>query len=110
MAEQLRRSGKSYKAIFRQLNVPISTLASWFQKEPWSIKIRDRLASTESLAYPEKLKRLQETLKHKYNTLHESYRHEAIQEFNGKKADPVFVAGLMLYWGEGDHKIENETV
>src|SRR3989344_6317886 len=109
-AFELRRSGKSYKQISRELEIPISTLAGWFKHEPWSIEIRDRLASTESLAYPEKLKRLIAVVKQKYCILHESYRKEAHDEFPALKNSGLFIAGLMLYWGEGDKKIENSNI
>ncbi len=109
-ATELRRSGMSYKKIERELGIPISTLACWFKHEPWSIEIRDRLASTESLAYPEKLKRLIAIVKQKYSILHESYRKDARNEFPALKNNNLFIAGLMLYWGEGDKKIENSTI
>jgi len=109
-AFELRRSGMSYKKIERELGIPTSTLACWFKHEPWSIEIRDRLASTESLAYPEKLKRLIAIVKKKYAILHESYRKEARDEFPVLKNNPLFIAGLMLYWSEGDKKVENSQV
>lgn len=109
-AIELRHKGLSYKKIYRELGIPTSTLAYWFKNETWSIEIRDKLASTESLAYPDKLKRLITIVKKKYATLHESYRKEARDEFGGLKDDPLFIAGLMLYWGEGDKKIENSTI
>src|SRR3989344_3481924 len=109
-AFELRRSGKSYKQIGRELGIPVGTLAGWFKNEPWSIEIRDRLASTESLAYPEKLKRLIYAVKQKHAILHESYRKEAHDEFTILKKDHLFIAGVMLYWGEGDKKVENSQV
>jgi len=109
-AIELRRQGFSYKKIRQEIGTPISTLADWFKNEPWSIEIRDRLASTESLAYPEKLKRLIAIVKNKYAILHESYRKEARDEFVVLKNDPLFTAGLMLYWGEGDKKVENSQI
>lgn len=108
-ATELRRQGLSYKKINRELGIPTSTLACWFKHESWSVEIRDRLASTESLAYPEKLKRLIAIVKTKYANLHESYRKEARDEFNSLKNNNLFIAGLMLYWGEGDKKIENSN-
>src|SRR3989344_3066288 len=109
-ATELRRLGISYKQIGRELGIPIGTLAGWFKNEPWSIEIRDRLASTESLAYPEKLKRLIDAVKQKHAILHESYRKEARDEFIVLKNDRLFIAGVMLYWGEGDKKVENSQV
>lgn len=109
-AFELRRQGLSYKKIWRELGIPIGTLAGWFKDEPWSVEIRDRLASTESLAYPEKLKRLIAVVKQKYAALHKSYREEARREFSILKNKPLFVAGLMLYWGEGNKKVENSKI
>lgn len=109
-AFELRHTGESYNAISRKLGMSKSTLVSWFKNEPWSIEIRDRLASTESLAYPEKLKRLIAVVKQKYAILHESYRKEARDEFLIFKNDRLFIAGVMLYWSEGDKKAENSQV
>jgi len=109
-ATELRRQGFSYKKIHREIGTPISTLADWFKNELWSIEIRDKLASTESLAYPEKLKRLIAIVKKKYAILHESYRKEARDEFAILKNDSLFTAGLMLYWGEGDKKVANSQI
>src|SRR3989344_522106 len=106
-AFKLRRQNKSYKSISRELSIPVSTLADWFKNENWSMEIRDRLAYTESMAYQEKLRRLQNILKAKYDALHESYRKEAIDEFPLLKSNPLFTAGIMLYWGEGDKNVKN---
>lgn len=107
IAEKLRRTGKSYKYIQKKLGIPISTLSDWFRHESWSAKIRDRLAFTESLAYPEKLKKLQEIVRKKYDQLHNAYREEAILEFQNLKGNPTFISGIMLYWGEGDKNVTN---
>lgn len=109
-AHKLRRQSKSYKFISRELNIPLSTLSGWFKNESWSVEIRDRLAYTESMAYPEKLKKLQNALKIKYDILHKSYRKEAIDEFPLLKSNPLFTAGIMLYWGEGDKNVKNCSI
>ena len=109
-AEQLRRSGKSYKEIRKILGIPTATLSGWFKDLPWSIEIRDNLATTASFSYPDKLKLMVAAIKKKYDTLHTAYRNEAIKEFPSLKKDPMFVAGLMLYWGEGDSKVENSLI
>ncbi len=109
-AETLRRSGKSYKAISATLGISTATLSGWFKDLPWSIEIRDKLAAKESLAYPEKLKLMVAAIKNKYALLHEAYRQEAILEFPLLKNDPLFIAGLMLYWGEGDKNVSNSQI
>ncbi|MDP2934621.1 MAG: hypothetical protein Q8N59_02560, partial [bacterium] len=40
----------------------------------------------------------------------QGFRDQAKKEFKKLKKNPLFVAGLMLYWGEGDGKIENSLV
>ena len=109
-AEQLRRSGKSYKEIRSKLGIPIATLSDWFRNAPWSIEIKNKLAGEESLANPNKLQLMIAATKKKFARLHEEYQLEAINEFPLLKDNPLFIAGVMLYWGEGDKKIENGSI
>lgn len=101
-AYELRRQQKSYTEISRLLSIPKSTLAAWFQKEDWSREIRDKLGTTTSLSYPKKLAAVQKANKERWISLREGYRKEAEQEFEQLKDVPLFIAGVMLYWGEGD--------
>ena len=100
----------SYKQISREIGTPTATLSDWFRNEPWSVDIRDRLAGIASLSNPNKLEQMVAATKKKFAILHEEYRREAIEEFKEKKNDPLFVAGLMLYWGEGDKNVANSTI
>jgi len=109
-AFELRRQNKSYKTISKELGIPLGTLAGWFRHELWSQDIRDKLGQEASLAFPEKLKRIVAANKKRWSDLRESYRKEASGEFATLKNDPLFIAGLMLYWGEGDKKLENGQV
>ena len=108
-AYELRRSGQSYKQIHRTLGVPLSTLAGWFKNEEWSQKIRAELGLKVSFSFPKKLAAIQKANKLRWAKLHQSYRDQAEKEFEKLKDDPLFVAGLMLYWGEGD-KTKRPTV
>ncbi len=108
-AFELRRQNKSYKSIGRELHIPLSTLAGWFRNELWSQDIRDKLGQEASLAFPDKLKRMVAANKKRWANIHESYRQEAIAEFSKLKHDPLFLAGIMLYWGEGE-KIAKSSV
>src|SRR3989344_4377969 len=109
-ALQLRRQSKSYKFISRELGIPLGTLAGWFKNESWSQAIRNRLGQEASLAFPEKLKRIVAANKKRWADLYESYRQEAVMSFPELKDDPLFLAGLMLYWGEGDKSQKNVQV
>ena len=109
-AEQMRRAGKSYKAIRRKLGIPIATLSDWFRNAPWSIEIKNKLAGEESLANPNKLQLMIAATKKKFALLHEEYRREAIAEFPNLKSNPLFIAGVMLYWGEGNKNVNNSAI
>ena len=97
----LRRQGHSYKSIRRQLNIPLSTLAGWFKNEPWSSRIRDKLADESSFSSPKKLKEISLANKQRWELWREDFREEAKREFSLFKKDPLFISGLMLCWGEG---------
>lgn len=101
-AVELRRSGKSYKTIRREIGVSTSTLSDWFKDEEWSIEIRDRLGREQSLAFPEKLAAMKKANKERWAKNYETYRNEGKQEFELLKDNPIFLAAVMLYWGEGD--------
>lgn len=109
-AIELRRQNKSYKTIRKELGIPLSTLAGWFRDELWSQDIRDKLGREASLAFPEKLKRIVTANKQRWANLYDSYRQEAVMSFPELKDDPLFLAGLMLYWGEGDRSQKNVQV
>ena len=109
-AIQLRRQGKSYKKIRTELGIPMATLSDWFKRESWSYDIKIKLASEVSLANPRKLELMVRATKQKWQKIHKEWQEKAIKEFPKLKNNPLFIAGLMLYWGEGDKKLENGQV
>lgn len=109
-AIQLRLSGKSYKNIRRELGIPISTLAGWFKGASWSKDIRDRLSAEVSWSNPKALKLLAHANRQRWNLKREEYRIAAAKEFNKLKKDPLFLAGIMLYWGEGEKQQKSSIV
>ncbi|OGN28296.1 MAG: hypothetical protein A2941_02015 [Candidatus Yanofskybacteria bacterium RIFCSPLOWO2_01_FULL_49_17] len=102
-AYELRRQEKSYSEISQVLNIPKSTLTSWFKKEEWSKTIRDKLGKEQSFSWPKKLAAIQKANKARWGKLHETYRNAGEKEFESLKNNPLFIAGLMLYWGEGNN-------
>ena len=109
-AFKLRHQNKSYKQISRELDIPLGTLCGWFQDKPWSQDIRDKLGQEASLAFPEKLRRIVAANKERWKELHKTYRQEAVKEFSKLKEDPLFLAGIMLYWGEGEKQQKSSQV
>jgi len=109
-AFELRRSIKSYKAIHKELGIPLSTLSGWFKNEEWSTEIRDRLGKEQSLSFPKKLEAMVKANKERWGKIHQSYRDAAEKEFESLKDNPLFLAGIMLYWGEGEKKQKSSAV
>ena len=109
-AFELRRQKKSYRAISAELGIPKSTLASWFKGELWSREIRDALAQETSFTNPDKMRKVADGTRKKWAQWHGYCQQEAVEEFPSLKDDPLFIAGLMLYWGEGDRVLKNGIV
>ncbi|MBX4189828.1 hypothetical protein KW791_00815 [Candidatus Parcubacteria bacterium] len=103
-AYELRRQEKSYSEISRLLGIPKGTLAGWFKNEEWSKQIRDQLGEKVSFSSPKKLAAIQKANKQRWAKIYQGYREEAEREFESLKTNPNFLAGLMLYWGEGDNQ------
>lgn len=109
-AIELRREGKSYKQISRDLNIPLGTLGGWFKSQSWSEKIKVRLSAEVSLSNAHALSRMAQVNRDRWESKREGYRSAAVQEFEALKNDPLFLAGIMLYWGEGEKQQKSSVV
>ncbi|HEX8947128.1 MAG TPA: hypothetical protein VF829_02845 [Candidatus Paceibacterota bacterium] len=98
----LRKSGNSYRAISAELHVPLSTLSSWFREEAWSEEVARKLRSQVRAAHTARLLDLNKTRGARLREAYEQAREEAKTELAQLQYDPLFIAGVMLYWGEGD--------
>ena len=108
-AKNLRLKGNSYKKISTELGIPVSTLSDWFSKITWSQKI---VVSNNEKALAVTLKRLvsmNHARKKQLSEHYETARREAQVEFEKYRKDPLFIAGLCLYWGEGDKKTKGQV-
>ena len=109
-AYKLRREGKSYKEIRRLLGIPLSTIAGWLKDEEWSQKIRDELGAKSSFLFPQKLVAIQKANKARWTQKYKEYQIAAEVEFIKRKNNPLFIAGVMLYWGEGGKSPKDSVV
>lgn len=109
-AIQLRHNGKSYKQISRELGVPLSTLAGWLKNESWSQDIKNHLSQEVSLTNPSKLRLMVSANRERWKIKHEEYRTAAIRDFENLKDNPIFLAGIMIYWGEGEKQPKSSQV
>jgi hypothetical protein len=102
VAIRLRKEGKSYREIQRLLGVPLSTLSDWFRDQGWSDKVRESLVRKNKGESRVRMQKLNRIRGHKLNRLYDRARREAKAEFKNFKYHPLFIAGLVIYWGEGD--------
>lgn len=98
----LRKLGKSYAEIEKELRVPRSTLSAWFKDSSWSQKIKDSLKSIAQASNTVRIVNLNNIRGVHLDELYAQARLEALEDFKRLKYHPAFVAGVMLYWGEGD--------
>ncbi|MEK9180250.1 MAG: helix-turn-helix domain-containing protein [Patescibacteria group bacterium] len=106
-AVELRKKSKSYNEISRALGIPKSTLAGWLSRDPVSRKIKATLTIQAAKNSRQRIKNLIEANRARWAQQREKAREEAFRDFPYLKRNPLFVAGLMLYWAEGDNKPGN---
>jgi len=110
LAIKLRKQGKSYDKISKELEIPKSTLSSWFSDIEWSKSIRKELIRKANNIARRNLQRYNKKHKEDWERWREEACQQARKDFPRFKKNFLFLAGLMLYWGEGDSKMENSVV
>jgi hypothetical protein len=106
-AIHLRKLGKSYSEIRRQLNVSKSTLSLWLRdiklkpEQERRIYIELRQKNAYRLAKFNQKKRIEITKKIIGKAKKEAFLYSK---------NPLFLSGLMLYWAEGDKSEQAEVV
>lgn len=105
----LRKQGKSYKEIHRELGMSVSTLSNWFQNVDFSEEIKRSViakAQLKSTAHMQVLNRARGDLLRAHYVQGEI---EAIQELKVNINNPLFISGVTAYWGEGDKLTRNQV-
>ena len=110
IAVKLRREGKSYSKISKELNVSKGTLSGWFSSINWSKSIKSELTRKANYIARKRLRSYNKKQKIFWETWREQARQQARDSFSKLKSNPLFISGIMIYWGEGDSKIENSNV
>ena len=106
-AINLRRQGKSYREIGLALSIPKSTISEWFKDVNWSKIIKNKLVLKANLEAREKIKKLNIGRSLAQKESDNLALNESREEFSKLSKNPLFVSGIMLYWGEGDKNIKN---
>lgn len=103
-AREFRERGFTYSEIAKIVGLSTATLSGWFSKQPFSKRIRK---DNEAKARRDNAKRILLINKARGAEREKRYR-EAIRtaetEFKHYRTIPLFIAGLMIYVGEGDNR------
>ncbi len=103
-ARDFRKRGFSYAEIAKIVGVSKSTVSLWFSKEAFSKRVKK---DNEIKARKDNVRRVSLVNKARKIEREKHYK-EALRsadtEFKNYRSSPLFMAGLMLYAGEGDNK------
>lgn len=99
---RLRRMGKSYNAIRRDLRISKGTLSEWLRPYGWSKNIASSLAEKSKQTSAVRIRYLNNIRGKHLARLYLDAQAEAGREFEKLKYHPLFIAGVAIYWGEGD--------
>jgi len=110
LAVKLRKKGLSYNKISKELGIPKSTMHYWFCDLKWSKSIKEKLTEKAKIQSTKRLRAVIKAQKKRWESQRVKFRKDGRKEFPILKPSLLFLAGLMLYWGEGDSKIENSDV
>lgn len=108
LALELRKKGKSYKDIHEALGIPKSTLHYWFKDLKWSQMIKMNLSAKAAKLSTKRMRKIAKANRERWENWRKQHRIEAKKEFFELKSRPLFIAGIMLYWGEGDSNLKND--
>jgi len=108
-AFELRKQGKTYREIEKLLGVSRSTLCDWFKNEEWSKHIKKSNTNKHIQISTERLRKLHEGRRLMLESKYKKVEEDAEREFEIHRNNPLFMAGLMLYAGEGDKSSRNLT-
>lgn len=98
-AIELRKQGLSYAEIKKSISVSKSTLSNWLKDIELSDEHKKRLSRLQATAYLGAKKIQAKSLAH-HNEIKDAAKKEVLNLVNNS----LFIAGLMLYWAEGDKR------
>jgi len=103
----LRLEGKSYSQIKDSLGISKSTVSYWLSGDFQSSEIKEILTKRNIKESRKRIQILIDANNKKWKQWRESALLAALKEFQILYKNPLFISGIMLYWGEGDSKPKN---
>jgi hypothetical protein len=110
LAVALRKQGKSYKEILLSVKVSKSTLSVWFKDLPGSAETTQTLIEKNTKISTKRLLVVNTLRRKQLDDLYTEAEKQATGEFPKLLSEMLFVAGLNIYWGEGDKLFKNGMV
>lgn len=101
-AFSLRKQGKSYKEIRRDLGMSISTLSNWFKDVEFFKEIKLSIAEQAKIKSTAHLQVLNKARGDLLKTYYIQADVEAKKELLENICNPLFISAVVAYWGEGD--------
>ena len=101
-AVEFRKRGFTYSEIAKIVGVSKATVANWLSKKAFSKRIKEDNVRRAAKENAKRIGLLNKARGNQYKRLYKETEATAILEFKHFKKEPLFVAGLMLYLGEGD--------
>lgn len=103
-AVEFRKRGFTYSEIAKICDISVSTVSNWLSKKAFSKRVAKENASRAARDNKKRMQLLNKTRKSERTAHYAEAVRTAEIEFKHYKNNPLFVAGLMLYVGEGDNK------
>lgn len=107
LAFKLRKEGKSYRDLQKELGISRSTLCEWFKNVEWSKHIKNKNSKEVIRISTDRINKMNIVRNLIFENKYKEIIEEAKEEYPLYKNNPLFIAGLMLYDGEGDHLSKN---
>ncbi len=101
-AVELRKRGFTYDEIAKIVTVSKSTVSNWLSRETWSIQVKDDNQKRAAKDNRKRILLLNKARSNQFKKLYAEAERSAVIEFRHYKNSPLFIAGLMLYVGQGD--------
>lgn len=103
-AIKLRKLGWSYNKISKKLDTPKGTISYWFKGLIFSEKIKEKNIQNSKIKWAANLTKYNKNRSVVARARWASVQAEANNNAPGLAKDPLFLAGVMLYWAEGYKK------
>ncbi len=104
LATYYRKRGFSYSEVAKIVGVSKGTLSAWFAKKQFSKKVKKDNVIKAGKENVKRVTLLNKARNKEREKVYVAARKQAEVEYKHYKLNPLFMAGLMLYVGVGDHK------